>query len=167
VVRSLALNLTLAAADRQAVPAPGIGQHMSQWCEMGLCGLPVDAMMAVMLPNKARKELDKTIYARVKKEMAKPAIARSARITELDLDTARFLDLPGITLPGTVDKIIPPAHPGQTEKAQIAFDGAAHQHRELRIENTLTDQHGNPVSLKKGARVAVTVRRKNKLKGHS
>jgi hypothetical protein len=31
---------------------------------------------------------------------------------------------PSVTLPGTVEKIIPPADPDQVEKAQIAIEGA-------------------------------------------
>jgi hypothetical protein len=60
-------------------------------------------------------------------------------------------------MPGTVDKIIPSPRPSQLEKAQIAVDGAAHRYRDLRIENTLTDEHGDDVRLKKGAHVEVTV----------
>jgi hypothetical protein len=60
-------------------------------------------------------------------------------------------------MPGIVDKIIPSPRPNQPEKAQIAVDGADHRYRDLRIENTLTDEHGDDVSLKKGARVEVTV----------
>jgi hypothetical protein len=31
---------------------------------------------------------------------------------------------PSVTMPGTVEKIIPPAHPSEPEKAQIAIEGA-------------------------------------------
>ena len=60
-------------------------------------------------------------------------------------------------MPGTVAKIIPSPRPSQPEKAQIAVDGADHRYRNLRIENTLTDEHGDDVRLKKGAPVEVTV----------
>ena len=89
--------------------------------------------------------------------MAKPRMARSARIAELNLDTARIPEQPSTTMPGTVDKIIPSPRPSQPEKAQIAVDGADHRYRDLRIENTLTDEHGDDVRLKKGAHVEVTV----------
>jgi len=62
-----------------------------------------------------------------------------------------------ITLPGTVEKIIKPPHPSLPEKAQIAIDEADHLYREIRIENALTDQNGEPVRLKEGASVEVTV----------
>jgi hypothetical protein len=58
---------------------------------------------------------------------------------------------------GTVDKIIPSPRPSQPEKAQIAIDGADSQYRDLRIENSLTDEHGDDVRLKKGTHVEVTV----------
>ena len=61
------------------------------------------------------------------------------------------------TLPGTVEKIIKPVHPKEPEKAQIAIEGADHLYREIRIENTLTGENGEPVRLKEGAQVEVTV----------
>jgi hypothetical protein len=111
-----------------------------------------------MLHKKSNiKESDNAIRASVKKEMAKPRMARSARITELNLDTARISEQPSTTMPGTVHKIIPPPRPSQPEKAQITVGGADHGYRDLRIENTLTDEHGADVRLKKGAHVEVTV----------
>jgi hypothetical protein len=110
-----------------------------------------------MLHKKTKKEPSNATRARVRKEMAKPRMARSARVAELNLDTARIPEQPSATLPGTVDKIIPSPRANQPEKAQIAVDGADHRHRDLRIENTLTDEHGDDVRLKKGAHVQVTV----------
>jgi hypothetical protein len=89
--------------------------------------------------------------------MAEPRMARSARIAEQNLDTARTPEQPSATLSGTVDKIIPSLSPSQPEKAQIAVDGADHKYRDLRIENTLTDENGDDVRLKKGADVEITV----------
>jgi hypothetical protein len=65
--------------------------------------------------------------------------------------------LPSTTIPGTVDKIIPSLHPSQPEETQIGVNKADRLHRDFRIENTLTDEHGDDVKLKKGARVEVTV----------
>jgi hypothetical protein len=62
-----------------------------------------------------------------------------------------------MTLPGTVEKIIPPIVPSEPEKAQITVHGAEELYREIRVENTLQDENGNPVSLKKGADVEVTI----------
>jgi hypothetical protein len=62
-----------------------------------------------------------------------------------------------VTLPGTVEKIIPAIGNQVPEKAQIQLDGADELYREIRIENTLEDADGNPVSLKKGADVDVTI----------
>ncbi len=61
------------------------------------------------------------------------------------------------TLPAVVEKIIPPPYPSQPEKAQIAVQGADHLYREIRIENTLTDENGREVRLKPGVEVEVTV----------
>jgi len=62
-----------------------------------------------------------------------------------------------LTLPGTVEKIIPPIVPSEPEKAQITVHGAEELYREIRVENTLQDEDGNPVSLKNGAEVEVTI----------
>ena len=64
---------------------------------------------------------------------------------------------PAITLTGTVEKIIPPVVPTEPEKAQISVEGADHLYREIRVENTLQDENGKEVKLKKGAQVDVTI----------
>ena len=65
---------------------------------------------------------------------------------------------PNITLPGTVERIIKPPDPREPEKAQINIQqGADPLYKEIRIENSLTDEEGNEVKLKKGATVEVTV----------
>ncbi len=64
---------------------------------------------------------------------------------------------PSTTLPATVEKIIKPLTPDDPEKAQISIEGADHLYREIRIENSLTDENGNEVRLKPGAEVEVTV----------
>jgi hypothetical protein len=60
-------------------------------------------------------------------------------------------------MPGTVEKIIKSPFPNEPEKAQIIVDGADHLYREIRIDNTLTNEQGEEVSLKPGAHVEVTV----------
>jgi hypothetical protein len=110
------------------------------------------------MPHRRRnKKPGNTTHASVKKEMAKQRMAKSAKIAELNLDTKRILQQPSTTMPGTVDKIIPSPCPSQPEEAQIAVEGADRQKQDLRIENTLTDEHGDDVKLKKGAHVEVTV----------
>jgi hypothetical protein len=64
---------------------------------------------------------------------------------------------PSVTLPGTVEKIIQSPHSGEPEKAQISVEVADDFYREIRIENSLKEQNGNEVRLKKGAEVQVTV----------
>jgi uncharacterized protein YfaS (alpha-2-macroglobulin family) len=61
------------------------------------------------------------------------------------------------TLPGVVEKVLQSPHPAEPEKAQIAVEGADHLYREIRIENTLTNENGEEVRLKPGAHVEVTV----------
>jgi hypothetical protein len=110
-----------------------------------------------MQHKKGKKQSANAIRASVKKEMAKPRMAKSARIAELNLDTARIPEHPSTTLPGMVHKIILSPRLTQPEKAQIVVDGADHRYRDLRIENTFTDENGEDVRLKKGAHVEVTV----------
>ena len=64
---------------------------------------------------------------------------------------------PSAILPGTVEKIIKSAIPNEPAKAQIALEGADHLYREIRIDNTLTRENGDEVSLKPGVQVEVTV----------
>ena len=64
-----------------------------------------------------------------------------------------------VTLPGTVDKIIP-AVGSQPEKAQIAVEGAETLYREIRVDNTMQNLAGDDVRLKLGAAVEVTIEAK-------
>jgi hypothetical protein len=64
---------------------------------------------------------------------------------------------PNVTLPGKVEKIIESTRPGRPETAEISIEGADPLYQEIRIENSLTDENGNEVRLKKGADVDVTV----------
>ncbi len=61
------------------------------------------------------------------------------------------------TLPATVEKIIKSPHPTIPEKAQISIEGADHLYKEIRIENTLTDENGKTVALKPGSEIEVTI----------
>jgi hypothetical protein len=65
----------------------------------------------------------------------------------------RFHEQPRANMPGTVDRLIPPSGPRQPEKAQISVEGAEPGYRDLRIENSLTAEHGDEVRLNKGAHV--------------
>ena len=44
-----------------------------------------------------------------------------------------------------------------SEKAEITVDGADELYREIRIENSFTDENGDEVPLRKGAQVDVTI----------
>jgi len=60
-------------------------------------------------------------------------------------------------LSATVQKVIKPRVPGETEKAQIDIDKAEHLYREIRIDNELTDENGEKTRLKPGAQVEVVI----------
>jgi hypothetical protein len=96
-----------------------------------------------ILRSKKQTRLEITTRADVKKEMAEPRMARSARIAELNLETERIPERPSATIPGTVDKIIPSPRPSKPEKAQIAVKLPDYRYRDLRIENELIDEHGD------------------------
>jgi anti-sigma B factor antagonist len=80
------------------------------------------------------------------------AIASFSKLTD-----EAAAEKPSVTLPGTVELIIKSPHPSIPEKAEISVQGADELYQEIRIENTLTDEHGDEVRLKKGAHVEVTV----------
>ena len=105
------------------------------------------------------KESDCATRASIKKEMAKPRMAKSARTAELNLDTEGVPGQASATLTGTVNKIIASLRTTQPEKAQIVVAGEGDRHRDLRIENTLPGGNGNQVRLrlKKDTQVEVTV----------
>jgi len=81
----------------------------------------------------------------------------SAIASFLKLTDQAATEKPSVTLPGTVEQIIKSPHPNIPEKAEISVQGADELYQEIRIENTLTDEHGDEVRLKKGAHVEVTV----------
>jgi len=78
----------------------------------------------------------------------------------------RAADSVVVTLPGTVDKIIP-AIGNQPEKAQIAVQGAECLYREIRVDNPLQNAAGNDVILKLGADVEITIEAKQEPTEHS
>lgn len=60
-------------------------------------------------------------------------------------------------LSGTVKKIIKPAGADEQEKVEIDIHEAEDLYREIRIENKLTTENGEPVKLKDGASVDVII----------
>jgi len=80
------------------------------------------------------------------------AIASFSKLTD-----KAATEKPSVTLPGIVEEIIESPHPGIPEKAEISIQGADELYQEIRIENTLTDELGDELRLKKGALVEVTV----------
>jgi hypothetical protein len=110
-----------------------------------------------MSHKKTKKDSQANSRASIEGRMAEPRMSRSARIAELKLDKTRFVEPASKTVPGTVEKIILAQSSKILEKAQIALDGNGKKYSKLRIENTLIDEHGDDVGLKKGAHVQVTV----------
>jgi hypothetical protein len=104
-----------------------------------------------MPDQTAKKKLDDATRASVKKEMDEPRVAKSGRI----------LDPASVTMPGTVEKIIPALGNHRCKKAQIAIDHTADLYREIRTDNTLQTEDGENVSLKVGSKVDVKIELKN------
>jgi hypothetical protein len=95
---------------------------------------------------------DALSVSRLREHVTFPA-NEGVRATKSD-DT---INKPSIALPGTVEKIIPPVYPSDTEKAQIGVEGADDFYREIRVENALQDKNGKIVALKPCAHVEVTI----------
>ena len=72
-------------------------------------------------------------------------------VSKTGQDSAKSNDKPSTTLPGTVEKIIKPIDPREPEKAQIDIEAAEDLYREIRIDNTLKDEKGEEVALKKAS----------------
>ncbi len=104
-----------------------------------------------------RKKRSSDAVSAVRAEMAKPRLARSVKREEPRLDPTLIVEPPCTTIAGTVRQIIPAGIRNEPEKAVIVLDGAQKRYRTIRIENTLIDEHGEDISLKKGAHVEVTV----------
>jgi hypothetical protein len=110
------------------------------------------------MPRKESKNAQaNATRSSVRKEMMLPRTSRSARVGALKLDASRNAEPPSTTISGTVDKIIPSKNSHKPEKAQITVNKSERGHRNIRIKNELTDEHGDEVKLKKGAHVDVTV----------
>jgi hypothetical protein len=71
--------------------------------------------------ENGKKESGDNARASVKKEMAKPRMARSARIAELHLEKERIPTRSSTTISGTVDRIVTSRIPKKPEKAQISY----------------------------------------------
>jgi len=107
-----------------------------------------------------KKEADDATRESIMKEMAKPRMAKSVRIAELNLEAERVPGHASTTVPGTVDKIIASLGENLPEKAQIAVAEA--DDRDLRIENIFIDGNGHEVRLKKGSHIELTITAKPK-----
>lgn len=58
---------------------------------------------------------------------------------------------------GVVQKVITPVIPTEAEKVQISVDEADDLYREIRVENVVTDEHGDKARLRPGAQVDLIV----------
>jgi hypothetical protein len=88
------------------------------------------------MKNKARKGLDEATLASVKKELAKPRMARSACKEEVNLNAGRILEHASTTRPGIVDKIILSFRPSKPRKAQIAVDGTGQRRQSPQLRKS-------------------------------
>jgi hypothetical protein len=59
-----------------------------------------------MRREKRKKEVETAVRASVTKEMAKPRMAKSARVAERNLDASRISEKPRTIPPGSVEKIM-------------------------------------------------------------
>lgn len=66
------------------------------------------------------------------------------------------MEKPRTTWKGRVRKIIQP-HPNLPEIAEITVHGAGELYRELRIENSLLDEHGRKLKFREDADVTLII----------
>jgi hypothetical protein len=66
-----------------------------------------------------------------------------------------MVDKARATLPEVVEKVVRPAILGDSEKTEIAVEGADDEHKKITIENTLVEKSGHEVHLHPGAKVEV------------
>ena len=121
-------------------------------------------MRSALLMFPQNKPLTAERLATLSRRPAPTKSGRSVHWLGISLDCATWaakllamIEKATVTLPGTVEKIVPSPHPALPEKAQISVEGADHLYKEIRIENNLKDEKGQPVKLKEGAEVEVTV----------
>jgi hypothetical protein len=105
-----------------------------------------------------KKEADDATRESIKKEMAKPRVAKSARTAELNLAAERVPGQASTTVPGTVDKIIA----NQPEKAQTGVAGDDDRHQISVSKITSIDGNGDKARRKKGAHIEPTITAKPK-----
>ena len=87
--------------------------------------------------------MDEATLASVKKELAKPRMARSACKEEVNLNTARVSERASTTVPGMVDRIILSPRPSKPEKARIAVDGTNQRRQSHSYKNHARDSARN------------------------
>jgi hypothetical protein len=110
------------------------------------------------LSRKKQSELEITTRAGIKKEMALPRMAMSARTAESKLNSARIPAPSRVRVHRKLSKIIPSPRKRQPEKAQIALDlPELPRNRDPGIESELVDQPGRDGKLKVGARAKLVV----------
>lgn len=58
---------------------------------------------------------------------------------------------------GTVQKVIKSLHPQQPEQAHIELQEGEDLYREIRVDNVVSDEHGQKARIKTGAEVDVII----------
>jgi hypothetical protein len=103
-----------------------------------------------------------------KKKPSQPANRRSVRrcplvasaeVTDLHSGTRLLVRISELGVGGCYIDALTPFPEGTLVKLRILRDqgGAQHRYRALRVENALTDEHGDDARLTKGADVDVTI----------
>jgi hypothetical protein len=96
--------------------------------------------------KRNKKHSGNALSASARTETALPRMSKSARMAELSADKTRVVERPRTIIPGTIDKLIQVRASRLQEKAQISIEGEA-GYRKLRIENSLTNEHGDEIKL--------------------
>jgi hypothetical protein len=106
---------------------------------------------------RIQEEKDYPKFEALLRELNDLVHRKERRFPQHDGNDAWHHDRPWKTIPAVVQKIIKSVYPEQMEKIEISIPAADDLFREIRIENRLTDVDGEPVALKSGARLNVTL----------
>lgn len=80
-------------------------------------------------------------------------------LAKVEIEVIEMSAKPSVTLPGTVEKVIPSLSPQDVGTVEISVDTPHDLYRQVRIENTLTNESGGKVSPKLGSPAEVTSHR--------
>jgi hypothetical protein len=106
---------------------------------------------------RIQQEKDYPRFEALLRELNELVGRKERRFPRHDGDGERQRKRPWRTFPAVVQKIVKSVYPDQMEKIEISIPAADDLFREIRVENRLTGVDGQPVALRTGAQLDVTL----------